>query len=305
MVVLTASVPEGAVRRLSEHYGRQVDGWLSQVGGTVHAAARRWGVQLAGFHDAGWTSVVGVGCDRSMRQVLLKAMPDAHRYHRERAALSHWAGHGVCRLLDADDHDQVLMVELVGSVPGGATRPRDHDKRVAAAIPCLHRVAVEPDGNVPLLTDYHLGTVVSRVRQRASRFGHLVGQECVESAISLCHDLCADSRDLTMLHSDLYAENVLFDQAQDVVFIDPHAKIGSRAFDWAFWCVYYVPTCGFKDRIVLCNEYVPALVNEVLAWSATLAVDGALYYLDAGEDTVTAMLEILRLPILNGVLGRR
>lgn len=41
MVALTASVPEGAVRRLSEHYGRHVDGWLSQVGGTIHAAARR------------------------------------------------------------------------------------------------------------------------------------------------------------------------------------------------------------------------------------------------------------------------
>jgi streptomycin 6-kinase len=86
---------------------------------------------------------------------------------------------------------------------------------------------------------------------------------------------------------------VLFDEDSGPVFIDPHAKVGSPAFDWAFWCVYYVPTSGFVDRVALCREYAPAELDEALAWSVTLAVDGALYYLDTGDDRVAAMLTVL------------
>lgn len=142
-------------------------------------------VHLAGFHDAGWTSVVGVGRDQRDRLVVLKALPEAGRYQQERAALDHWA-----------------------------------------------------------------------------------------------------------------AENVLFDQARYAVFIDPDAKVGSPAFDWAFWCVYYVPTAGFAERVTLCSEQVPTMFDEVLAWSATLAVDGALYYLETGDDTASSMLAIINSPIL-------
>ena len=76
-----------------------------------------------------------------------------------------------------------------------------------------------------------------------------------------------------MLHSDLYAENVLFDEHSLPVFIDPHPKIGSAAFDWAFWCVYYVPAEGFAKRIELCRQHTPCDMNEVLAWAATLSAD--------------------------------
>lgn len=96
-----------------------------------------------------------------------------------------------------------------------------------------------------------------------------------------------------MLHADLYAENVLFDAAGEPVFIDPHPKVGSPAFDWAFWCVYYQPTSGFADRVALCREYARGELEEALAWSLTLAVDGALYYLDVGDETASAMLAVL------------
>jgi streptomycin 6-kinase len=95
------------------------------------------------------------------------------------------------------------------------------------------------------------------------------------------------------LHSDLYAENVLWDEVGEPVFIDPHAKVGSPAFDWAFWCVYYVPTSGFAERVALCRQYAPAELDKALAWSLTLAVDGALYYLDTDDHQAAAMLAVL------------
>jgi streptomycin 6-kinase len=96
-----------------------------------------------------------------------------------------------------------------------------------------------------------------------------------------------------MLHSDLYTENVLFDETGFPAFIDPHPKIGSPAFDWAFWCVYYHPMDGSTHRAALCRDRMPALFDEVMAWSVTLAVDGALYYLEAGDPTANAMMTLL------------
>jgi streptomycin 6-kinase len=171
-------------------------------------------------------------------------------------------------------------------------RPVDHQRRVAAALARLHEVAVAVDGPVPLLTDYYLGSVVPRVERRAERFGHVVGADRVARCLQLSRALCRRHERRRMLHSDLYAENVLFDRRGEPVFIDPHAKVGSPAFDWAFWCVYYVPTGGFEDRAALCREYAPTEYGEALEWAVTLAVDGALYYLDHAEDA-SGMLAVL------------
>lgn len=108
-----------------------------------------------------------------------------------------------------------------------------------------------------------------------------------------------------MLHSDLYAENVLFDEHGEPVFIDPHPNIGSAAFDWAFWCVYYVPSAGFEERVELCRQYTPCDIDEVLAWVVTLAVDGALYYLDTNDETAEAVRGVLGSPTLVPVLTSR
>lgn len=233
------------------------------------------------------------GTGEGGRGVLIKALPDGARYQRERAALAHWREAPVNRLLAFDDTDHLFLLEAVGGVPGGVARPVDHQRRVAAALSRLHRSAASVDGPVPLLTDYYLNTVMPRVERRGTRFGHIVGADRVARCIELSHRLCARPAFLSMLHADLYAENVLFDSDGEPVFVDPHAQIGSPAFDWAFWCVYYLPTSGFTDRVALCREYAQDELEEALAWSVTLAVDGALYYLDTGDDRVSAMLAVL------------
>src|SRR2546430_5442715 len=170
----------------------------------------------------------------------------------------HWRQAPVNRLLAFDDTDQLLLLDAVGGAPGGGVRPVDHQRRVAAALSRLHGSAAPVGGPVPLLSDYYLGSVVPRVQQRARRLARVVGSGRVARCMQLSRALCARPARGRMLHSDLYAENVLFDTNGEPVFIDPHAKIGSPAFDWAFWCVYYVPTGGFADRVALCRSFAPA-----------------------------------------------
>jgi hypothetical protein len=97
MATLTTGVPMGAIARLVEHYGCEVHDWLLRAEMIVRSTATRWQVRLHGFYDAGWTSVIAVGRDKSGREVILKALPETDRYRHERAALTHWDGLSVCR----------------------------------------------------------------------------------------------------------------------------------------------------------------------------------------------------------------
>ncbi|MQA10176.1 MAG: phosphotransferase [Pseudonocardiaceae bacterium] len=298
VVRLTPGIPAGTRTRLVEHYGPTVRTWLHGAGNKIAATAAQSEITVDGFHDAGWTSVVAVGRDAAGQLVILKAFPDPDRYHHEQAALTHWAGHSSCCLLGSDDTARVLIIELVGRAAGGASAPNDAAERVADVLPQLHRIEVEPDSSVPTLRDYYRQTVLPRIQHRASRHGTAVGEETVCGALDLGAKLCTERHRRAMLHSDLYAENVVFDAEQVPVFIDPHPKIGSPAFDWAFWCVYYRQDGGFATRVALCRSHVPDLANEVLAWSLTLAVDGALYYTENNDPDAAMMLQVLASPEL-------
>lgn len=294
-------LPSGAVRRLTEHYGDAVSGWLERAPAVLVAAADRWELNWIGYHDVGWTSLVVACRDARGEDLLIKALPERDRFLRERAALDHWAGRDACRLRDADDGEQLLLVGTVPPGPGGAPRPADHAERVARRLRRLHERPATGSGAVPLLTDYYRYTVVPRMDRRAQTLAAQVGDDRVWSALRIATRLSERVGPSVMLHSDLYAENVLFDPHQRPVFIDPHPVVGSPAFDWAFWCVYYEPTGGFAERVRLCRGNAEADMTEILEWVVTLAVDGALYYLDTNDATASAMLDVLDTPAVSAV----
>lgn len=299
-----ADLPTGVVQRLSEHYGARVRAWLDDVPELMTSVAERWEIALSGYHDQGCASVVATGRDRTGLLVVIKALPETARFRQERAALEHWAGERVCRLLDADNECQVLLLESVTDTAGGATRPQNHPECVAKVLGRLHERPAPTNGPVPMLIDYYSRVVVPRISRRAARWGEIIEPAHVARAVEISQDLCTDTRPRSMLHADLHAENVLFDERGEPVIIDPHAKIGSAAFDWAFWCVYYEPNAGFADRVHLCRQHAPGSADEALAWAVTLAVDGALYYLDTNDQTAAAMLAVLESPVLAPLLGR-
>jgi streptomycin 6-kinase len=298
MPALTDGIPPGTRNRLVEHYGSDVRAWLRRAEAHITAAASRADITVDGFHDAGWTSVVGVGRFSCGVPVILKAFPYADHYYRERAALEHWAGHGACRLFSSDDATRVLLIELIGGAPGGSAQPSDHVERIADALSELHRRDADINGPVPTLRNYYRRTVLPRIQKGAPHVGTAIGEGTVRRAVEVGANLCALPHRDVMLHSDLYAENILFNQDRSPVFIDPDPKVGAPAFDWAFWCVFYQENTGFSTRLTACRSRVPALVDEVLAWALTLAVGRAMYYLENNNSNAVAMRSVLSSPEL-------
>lgn len=299
---LTDCVPPGAIERLTAHFGARVSPWLTGATQLVRDAAARWHVRLDGFHDAGWTSVVGMGTRSDGQAVVLKATPDRARFLRERASLDHWRQAPAVDLLAGDDDHQVLLIRAVGGKAGGRPRPVDHEARVASVLRQLHERPPRYVSSVPLLADFYEAEVIPRIERRVQTLDHPISPTVVEAIVELCGKLTSADVAPALVHSDLYAENIPFSDDGAPVFIDPLANIGDAAFDWAFWSVYYLPE-GFERRLALCAEHAPCSMDRIMQWAATLVLDGALFYLETGDPRLSEMLRILSGGVLHSAIG--
>lgn len=273
---LTFSLPAGTVQRIKTHYGEFGEEWLETAIDLIQQAAASWNVTVVGCHDRGWASVVAYGRTADHGNVMIKAVLDPRRYVSELAALRHWDGVSVGRVIKADDVRQIMLLGMVGQVPGGAARPGDHQRRTALRLPSLHRKEAETGGaNTDVATLFRI-----EIRPRLERSHQLtdsIGRDLVRAVIETGERLARTPATRVMLHGDLYADNIIFDTSGHPVFIDPRGLRGPAEYDWAFWCLYYLET-GFDGRIALLGSLFVD-TPTVLQWVAVLAADGVRYHL--------------------------
>ncbi|MEU8972564.1 aminoglycoside phosphotransferase family protein [Streptomyces monashensis] len=287
-------IPAGCRRRLLAHYGPAVQWWLDAVPGRLARAAERWKMSLGVYHDAGHASVIATATCLDGRPLLLKTWFDPSRYHREVDALRLWAGGPTVGVVEAADDLAVAALELVGGQPGGAGRPRREIQMVAAALQGLHTFGQRrrrPDG-LPRLADYLAREVQPRLEQRISKVSLGGWHSLVEAGLPAGAGL-EGSRRATVLHADLYRENVLFDWLGHPRLIDPLPMVGDPAFDWAFWTVYYDLGRGTDERLATASRVSRIPVPVLAPWCRLLAVDGLLFYVESGDPRAPLMAEVL------------
>ncbi|MGH3734667.1 MAG: aminoglycoside phosphotransferase family protein [Micromonosporaceae bacterium] len=289
-----AALPVGVLRRLRKHYGSLIHEWLRDVPSIVTDLADEWDLTVLRYHDAGWTAVLAV-CERAGKTYLLKVTPDCERFTRERAALDHWNGAPVGSVVQACPSHRALLLRAVAGRPGGAGRPVDDARRVAERLPELHSCGAPSVGaSVPALLDHHRAEVRPRVRERLTRLPHCLDKAMLRTALAFDAEQLMAGMEPVMLHADLYAENITFDEQGQPVFIDPHPMLGPAAYDWAFWCVYYTAE-QFNRRLDLCHESAAVPFDEALRHIAVLALDGYLYYLDTDDPRAGSTRAVLRI----------
>ncbi|MEU6815843.1 aminoglycoside phosphotransferase family protein [Streptomyces sp. NPDC046860] len=287
-------VPSGCRERLLAHYGPSVEEWLDTAPGRLAEAARRWNLSLRSYHDAGHASAVALAVAPDRSRLVLKAWVEPTRYRHETAALRVWADGPTANVVHAGDDLSVAALELVGGQPGGDVRPVRETQAVAAAIHRLHTLGRRTPGpGVPSLDDFLHEVVLPRVhrRMRVLDLGSHGG-----IARQVCHEL-AGLREVpirtTVLHADLYTENVIFDVDQRPHLIDPHPVEGDAVFDWAFWSVYYDLEQGMADRLATAARISRIPVPEITPWCRALALDGLLYYTEIGDPTRPKIAAVL------------
>ncbi|GAA2623324.1 aminoglycoside phosphotransferase family protein [Streptomyces vastus] len=287
-------VPPGCRRRLLDHYGPSAEAWLSATPSLLDEAAARWKLSLKGYHDAGHSSAVAWAATPDGTPVILKAWYEPLRYRHETAALRMWAGGPTADLIEAADDLSVAALELVGGRPGGAASTGCERQMVAAAIHGLHSLGqsrLRPD--VPSLDHFRQEVMMPRIRQRAENLGLGARRSLVEEACAGLPFLREDATRTTVLHADLYRENVIFDSAGHPRLIDPHPLVGDAAFDWAFWTVYYDLEYEVRDRLATAARISRIPLPEITPWCRALALDGFLYYMEIDDPAKPKIEKVL------------
>jgi streptomycin 6-kinase len=287
-VAMLGPVASGCRTRLVDHYGPVVEDWLVAVPGRLADAARRWGLRLVEYHDAGSASVLAVARTQRGHPVLLKAWYSRTRYVREVAGLRAWTGGPVPRLLRCADDLSVGMIELIGGCPGGCQPPERDEVVVAEALHDLHGASRDPM-EFPTLEDYLAGTVLPRIGRRL----RTVGVDLRDHYQAALAHLDRGVRSPVLLHADLYRENIVFDHSGRPVFIDPLPMLGDPAFDWAFWTVYYDLARDPLVRLELAARVSGISADVLASWCLLLCVDGLCYYREVDDPRQGRMAEVL------------
>ncbi|MDH6132802.1 streptomycin 6-kinase [Kitasatospora sp. MAA4] len=287
----------GGRRRLLTHYGSAVEGWLAQAPEAFSTVARRWNLTLSHYHDVGHASLLMVArYNGSGHKVLLKAWPDRERYRNELLALRAWAAGPVAQVVGCADDLAIMAMEVVGAAPGGAARPAGEYEPVAAALQQLHvlgRRQCVPTAGLPSLQDFLDIEMAPRMHRRLREDDPGILRDWIGGVGTLAGSLWHDPKQVSVLHADLYRENVLFDREHRPVLIDPLPLVGDVIFDWAFWTVYYDLGTATLERFETAVRTGGLDPQRLSRWCLVLCVDGFLYYREVGDGRAPVMKQVI------------
>lgn len=226
-------LPERFVFTVSSTFdgGKQ---WLKDLPFLIAECEVRWDLTVGRpFRELSYNYVAPAALADGTEIVLKLGVP-REELHTEIAALRHYHGRGICRLLDADVEEGVLLLERLQ--PGGmltAVAKEDDDKAThigAQVMKNLWRPAPVKH-NFPTLAEWFEG--LAEIRPYFHGETGPFPPHLVEIAESLVEALFSDEAPMVLLHGDLHHYNILQSNREPWLAIDPKGIVGDPAFEVA------------------------------------------------------------------------
>jgi streptomycin 6-kinase len=217
-------------RKLFDVYGDTGREWVEAFPATLERVRQHWALTLGEtFAYVGGAYVARAGLPDGTPAVLKLAPPDKEAVS-EAAALRHYDGRGICRLLDADESVVALLLERLDPGETLATLEDDAAATDIAANVMKRLFRPLPAGHA-FPTIERWGQAFERVRQRYGGGCGSFPPELFEPAARLYLELCASQAEPVLLHGDLHHYNILSATREPWLAIDPKGLAGEPAYE--------------------------------------------------------------------------
>lgn len=212
-------------------YGDAGRDWLAALPALLGACAQRWGLTIGAPFALSYNYAAPALRADGLPVVLKLGVPNPELTN-EAAALRHYAGRGIVRLLDSDAACGVLLLERL--LPGtmlAAVEDDDAATQRAAEVMRALWCPPPPDHTFPTVARWAQG--FTRLR---ARFGGGTGPlpaALVDRAEALFAELLASAGPPMLLHGDLHHFNILAAERAPWLAIDPKGVLGEPAYEVA------------------------------------------------------------------------
>ena len=244
----------------------------------------RWHLVPDGEVMSGHCSLVlPVRTPEGVAAVLKVGLPDEESEH-EHIALRRWGGTGAVRLLAAEPHHRVMLLERL-SPTDLTTLP---DLQACAVVANLYRaIHIAPLPQLRSLSSYiQRWNADLAAMPRSAPIPHRL----VEQAVTLGRELCADPGEQRLLHTDLHYANVLGREPDQWAVIDPKPLNGDPHYEiapmlWNRWDEIAGDVReGVRRRFWALVDAAGFDEERARAWVIVRMVHNAMWAVQDGDD---------------------
>lgn len=271
-------LPE-AVRAMGTR-GPRWQSWVDGLPRLIRDQLDEWELRADGPAFYGYCSIVLPVRTRERRPAVLKAtFPDDESEH-EHLALRRWAGSGAVRLMRADPHRRMMLLERLQQRNLNELWDIEACEIVAGLYEQLHVPALPQLRSLAECTARWTADLTGLPRSAP------VPRRLVEQAITLGQDLAGDPATTgTLIHGDLHYENVLAADREPWLVIDPKPMNGDPHYEvapmlWNRWeeLAGYVRD-GVRRRLSALVDAAGLDADRARAWVIVRMLQNAMWEL--------------------------
>lgn len=218
------------VRRTVELYGPRGESWLQELPSLLARCAARWSLEIGAPFAPLSYNYVAPGRRVDGTPVVLKLGVRNPELTSEIAALRHYGGRGIVRLLDGDATVGALLLERLE--PGTPLSTLDDDDAATGiAADVMRDLWKAPPNPHEFPTVARWGRGLERLRATFDGGCGPFPVALVDRAERLYRDLLASAAAPVLLHGDLHHDNILSARRAPWLALDPKGVVGEPAFE--------------------------------------------------------------------------
>ncbi|GCE49734.1 streptomycin 6-kinase [Thermosporothrix hazakensis] len=223
-------LPEEFHHHILKYHEEEGAAWLERLPTILETCIQRWNLSLEPpFGNLSFHYVVPA-TQSDGTPVVLKACAPTGEFQEEVAALQHFAGKGMARLLAFDSDTETMLLERL--LPGTILSTIQDDQAATSAAAAVMRKLWKPvSSDYPFPTILEWGQGLTRLRAHYNGGHGPFPAALLEEAEANLTELGASMPEQVLLHGDLHHDNILSAHRDTWLAIDPKGVVGEPAFE--------------------------------------------------------------------------